>query len=58
MALSLAGVWKLGGIRKKMGKRRFPLCWGELGVKNILLSCSETGKWKAIFLNKKWLIMT
>ena len=41
-----------------MNKGRFPLCSSELGVKNILPKCSESMKWSAILLSKKWLIMT
>jgi hypothetical protein len=43
----------------EIDKRKFPLCLGEEDVKctSILLSSSETRKWRNGFLSKEWLNM-
>jgi hypothetical protein len=46
------GVWKLRAIRRGMDKGSCPLCLGNEGAINILLSCPETKKWKTEFLFK------
>jgi hypothetical protein len=39
-----AGVWKLRGIKRGLGKGTCPLCMEIEDVKRILLSCTETKK--------------
>jgi hypothetical protein len=39
-----AGVWKLRGIRRGLGKGTCPLCRGNEDAKHTLLSCPETKK--------------
>ena len=35
----LAGVWKVSGCRKTVGKQRCPLSLGEDDTKHVLLMC-------------------
>ena len=50
----LAEVWKLRGVRRKMGTLGCSLCSGKMDVKRILLRLSETRKSGTHFLNKMW----
>jgi hypothetical protein len=47
------GTEKLRGIIKKSDNGRCPLGLGDEDVKHILLSCSETTKWRLEFFKKK-----
>jgi hypothetical protein len=47
-------------IQRNLQKNRYRkclLCFGDEGVKPILLNWSETSKWRNEFLDKKWLDM-
>jgi hypothetical protein len=46
----LAGVWKLKGISRNVGKGRCPLCLGEEDVIHILLDCLEIINWRRKFI--------
>jgi hypothetical protein len=42
-------------IKKKIDKKRCPLCAGEEDAKSVLLSCPETRKQTKEIVSKKWL---
>jgi hypothetical protein len=48
-------VWKLKRIRRNTDGGRRRLCLGEEDIKQMLLDCLETGKWRMKFVNEKWL---
>jgi hypothetical protein len=52
MAWLIIEVWKLRGIRRNMGRVRFPLCLGENAIRNILLSFTRIIKWRMEFISK------
>jgi hypothetical protein len=45
MALLEAGVWKLRGIRREVGKGNFHLLSNHENVRLIFFGGPETGKW-------------
>jgi hypothetical protein len=47
-------MWKLRVIKKKMDGGRCLSRFGKEDSKNVLMSCTETRKWRTQFLNRKW----
>ena len=47
-------MWKLRVIKKKMDEERCLSRFGKEDSKNVLMSCTETRKWRTQFLNREW----